>query len=539
MIAPPQSISDWRLSLWRTGPTRLLLVCLYLAPAVGCGSLHRWRDNGFKVGPEYFRPAAPAADQWIDTDDPSLENRAPDEPEWWHVFNDAVLEHLIQSAYQQNLPLREAGLRVLEARSQRQIAAATLLPQSQAAFGSYSRQQISRNTVFGPFLPRAFDEWATGFDLSWELDVWGRIRRSIEVSDAELDASIEDYDDVLVTLIGDVAATYIEVRAFDERLTLARENVEIQTGSLKIAEARFRDGKVSELDADQAESNLADTQSLIPLLQQGRRLAMNRLAILLGIPPAHMASWLGGSGSIPIAPEQIAAGIPAELLRRRPDIRRAERLVAAQSARIGIAEADLFPQFGIGGDIQVQAIDFSDLFTSASTAGTVVPGFRWKILNYGRIRNNIRIEDVRFQQEVVRYENTVLKAQREVEDALAQFLRSKERTARLQTSADAAERAVHIARVQYREGKVDFNQVFVLEASLVARQDKLVESRNDVAVAVVRIYKALGGGWQVRLRVPYCGVAPPLADDLTNVGTPVLPSAGPSEEPVEPSTGEF
>ncbi len=517
----------------RIGLRWLLLAVLPLAPATGCASLHNWWHNGLKVGPQYFRPAAPLADRWIDTDESSVVSREPDDPRWWHVFADPVLERLVLTAYQQNLPLREAGLRVLESRSQRQIAAGNLFPQTQEGFGSFSRRQISRNSVFGPFLPRAYDQWDTGFDLSWELDIWGRIRRSIEASDAELDASIENYDDVLVTLIGDVAATYIEIRSFDERLKLARQNIEIQKGSLAIAEARFRDGKVSELDVDQAKSNLADTQSLIPLLQQGKRLAANRLAILLGMPPNHVESLLSGPGDIPSAPEQVAAGIPAELLRRRPDIRRAERQVAAQSARIGIAEADLYPQFGISGTIQVQAINFSDLFTSASTAGVVTPGFRWKILNYGRIRNNIRVEDARFQQQVASYENTVLNAQREVEDALVQFLRSKERSARLQESANAAARAVNIGRIQYDGGKIDFNQVFVLEASLVARQDKLVQSRTDVAVAVVRLYKALGGGWQMRLEMPDHSLANAAAEELHDGSPEEVPAPLPNVQPLD------
>ena len=251
---------------------------------------------------------------------------------------------------------------------------------------------MSRTTANAfPGLKRSFDDWKTGFDLSWELDVWGRIRRSIEASDAALDAQIESYDDILVTLIGDVAASYIELRSFDERLELAEKNAELQAGSLDIAEKRNREGRVSELDVTQATSNHADTLALIPNLRQGRRLALNRLAILLGMTPFELEPLLRERAALPDAPKQAVVGIPADLLRRRPDIRAAERQVAVQSAQIGIAEAELYPQFGLNGEISLNAEHFDDLFSSPSNAGFVSPGIRWKILNYGRPVRGVRV----------------------------------------------------------------------------------------------------------------------------------------------------
>ena len=438
--------------------------------------------------------------EWTDQGDPRVSSSAEPAWDWWRVFNDPVLENLVWTASQQNLPLQVAGLRIVEAREQRQIAAANLLPQSQTAFGSYTRQEISRNAVFPPpTLPRTFDNWGTGFDLSWELDLWGRIRRAVEAQDAELDASIEDYDHVLVTLIGDVAATYIELAAFDERITLAEQNVEIQEQSLGVAEARFESDRASQLDVDQARSNLASTEALIPLLKQGRRLALNRLAILLGTTPSGVAPLLGESQSIPSAPSEVAVGIPAELLRRRPDIRQAERKVAAQCARIGIATADLYPQFGLNGEIRVQSEDFGQLFSGNSVAGFITPGFRWKILNYGRLTHNIHIQEARFQQQILTYENTVLNAQREVEDALVQFLLSQERAAKLKEAVEAGQRSVDTASIQFGKGKVNYDRVFILQLSLVRLQDEYVRAQADVAVGLVRVYKALGGGWQIRL----------------------------------------
>lgn len=514
-----------------------LALLLLLAPLLtGCGSLQNWWHNGLKVGPNYGRPLVQVADDWIDSPDPSVVVQSEELADWWRVFNDPTLDQLVLAAYQRNLTLRVAGLRVIEARTQRRIAAANLFPQSQAGFGTYSHNRLSQSvaTAF-PFGPRDFSDWQTGFDLSWELDVWGRLRRSIEAADANLDAEIENYDAVMVTLIGDVVTTYIDLRSFDQRITLAERNAEIQAGSLEITKARFANGRVSELDVQQATANLADTRALIPTLKQGRRLALNGLAILLGTTPYELQPILSQPGTIPYVPPEVVVGIPADLLRRRPDVRNAERLVAVQSAQIGIAEADLYPQFAINGEIKVNSEDFDELFTSPSFAGTVAPGFRWKILNYGRLVNNIRIQDLRFQQAVIGYENTVLAAHREVEDAMAQFLQSQEQAEQLNISSNATERSVELVRIQYKEGATDFGRVFVLEASLVAAQDQLIASRASVAIGLARVYKALGGGWQVRQVEPYCGEFDlhtiPSWGAMPEDGSPVM-------EPPVPTIGE-
>lgn len=521
---------------------RFILFLAMLPQLLGCAGLGEWRRNGFKLGPDHKRPVVPVADDWIESEDPSIVHDRCAQSAWWRVFNDPLMEQLILTAYQQNLSLRTAGLRVLEARKQREISAGNLFPQSQQFFGQYARNQISRTqaNIF-PGISRVFDDWQTGFDMSWEIDIWGRLRRSIEAADAVIDAEIENYDDILVTLVGDVAGTYIELRSFDERLRLAEENVTIQQGSLDIAQARFDQGRVAALDVQQATSNLADTRALIPALKQGRRLALNRLAILLGMTPYGLEPMLATAGMIPNAPQQAVVGIPADLLRRRPDIRAAERLIAQQSAQIGIAEADLYPQFGINGEIKLQSRDFSDLFSTASNAGTISPGFRWNILNYGRLVNNIRVQELRYQQTIVEYENVVLAAHREVEDAMVQFLRSKERTAELRRSAEASAKSVELVRIQYKEGATDFGRVFVLEANLVQAQDNLIASQAEIAIALTQVYKALGGGWQLRTEVPYRGthaieyVSPLPADGLPT------PQDGTKEElplPQPPSAEE-
>jgi len=506
-------------------PIRILLVALLLPILGGCGGIRQWHQNGFKLGPNYKRPVVPVANDWIESSDPSIVVHPCVQADWWRVFNDPTLEHLVQTSYQQNLSLRAASLRVLEARTQRRITAGDLFPQSQAAFGQYGRNQLSRTTATAfPGTPRVFDDWQTGLDLSWEIDTWGRLRRAIEAADASIDAEVENYDNILVTLIGDVAVTYIEVRSFDQRIRLAAENVEIQQGSLAITEARFKQGRISELDVQQATSNLADTKALIPSFKQGRRLALNRLAILLGMTPYALEPLLANPGVIPDVPEEAVVGIPANLLRRRPDIRNAERLIVVQSAQIGIAAADLYPQFGINGEIKLNSENFSDLFSSGSAAGAIVPGFRWNILNYGRLKNNVQVQELRYQQAIVNYESVVLAAHREVEDAMVQFLRSKQRAAELLKSATAAAKSVDLVRLQYKEGATDFGRVFVLEANLVQAQDNLVAAQADIAIGLALIYKALGGGWQLRCDVPYQGCYPlqTALSSVDQVGEPII-----------------
>ena len=484
---------------------RCLLVALALLLS-GCAQLSEWKQNGFKVGPNYRRPCAPYAPAWIDGNAAEVSPECRQMINWWTVFGDPTLEQLVLAAYQQNLSVRAAGLRVLQAREQLGIAAMNLFPQAQTFSSQYARNQISTTTanVF-PGVARSFDDLRAGFDLSWELDIWGRIRRSIEASEAALDAEIETYDDVLVTLIGDVAASYIELRSFDERLQLADQNAKIQEGSLKIAQARQREGRVSELDVEQAKTNLADTRALIPSLRQGRRLALNRLAILLGTTPFELEPLLSARGNLPNIPEEVVLGVPADLLRRRPDVRAAERGVAARSAQIGVAEADLYPQFALTGQIGINAESWGDLFSSASAIGTVAPGVRWNVFNYGRLKKNVRVRELQFQESIVNYQNIVLAAHREVEDGLVQFLESKKRLAELRTSAEASAKSVDLVQIQYKEGEVDFGRVFVVESALVQRQDQLIATEAEVAVALIRTYKALGGGWQLRLDTPYEG----------------------------------
>jgi len=503
--------------------------------ASGC-SLPKWASNGFQVGPDYRKPAAAFADNWIDSDDPRVIDQPPDHADWWSALHDPVLNQLVNEAYQQNLTLREAGMRVLQARAQRALIAGNLFPQSQTVDGSYTRKQLS--LVQQPYLlpipglfSRHFDAWSLSGNLSWELDVWGRFRRAIESADAGLDASVEEYDAILVCLIAEVVTAYVDIRTFELRLEYARQNVRIQEGSLELARARAEEGRTGDISVHSSESSLEATKAAIQPLEIGLRQANNRLCTLLGIPTVDLSQSLG-AGEIPTAPAEVAVGIPADLLRRRPDVRAAERQVAAQSAQIGIAVADLYPSIAITGEISVQAEEFSDLFKSLSQGGAIGPSFRWNVLNYGRIRNNVRVQDARFQELIFTYQNTVLSANEEVENALVSFLRTQQQVRSLAASTDATRKALELELLNFKEGETDFTGVFVLQGELLRRQDELASAQGNVVASLVGVYKALGGGWEIR-RANFTPSeilnVEPIVEDLEEPALSPLPS--PDEPP--------
>lgn len=507
-------------------PAIWLLITLM---CTGCGSLSNWARNGFKVGPNHETPPAPVAADWIDAGAEGVTHSGAQDREWWTVFGDTTLNGLIDTAYAQNLDLKTAAFRILEARAQRGIAAGNLFPQSQTAIAAYAHTQISKTLGF----PLPTDIAATGFNASWEIDFWGRYRRMVEAADANLCGSVEDYGNTLVMLLAEVATNYVQLRTFEERLDYARKNVEIQEGSLELADERFKNGAAPEIDVLQARSNLAQTRANLASLEIGARQASNRLCVLLGMPVSDLAAQLRKPPpAIPAAPPQVALGIPADLIRRRPDIRKAEYQVAAQSAQIGIAEADLYPQFTLFGFVGVFANKIEDLFTPGTYTGFIVPVVQWKILNYGRLRNNIRVQDARWQEQVLQYEQTVLNAGREAEDAIVAYLKVQEQARSLEEAVRAAEKTVDLVVLQYKSGAVDFNRVYTTQASLVTQQDQLAAARGSIALNLIQLYRAMGGGWEAMSE----------GDGLPGSGAPIVesPQSSPFPPPIEaaPETEE-
>ncbi len=521
-------------------PTRFKSACRVLAITVlavasGCTGVGRWVEQGFKVGPNYCSPPAPVADNWIDYEDPDVASEPADYRYWWSVFGDPTLDQLIDTATRQNLTLQTAGMRILEARARLAIARGSLFPQIQQAYGDFLRINTSATTA--NVLPVAdFDIWDAGFNASWELDFWGRFRRAIESEDALLNAEIENYDNVLVILQAEVATAYVQFRTLQQRLELANKNVGLQKRTFEIQDTRFRNGALTELPPMLAKENLAATESLIPEIESGIRQTGNALCVLLGVPPRDLTEELG-EGPIPRVPAQILVGIPAELLRRRPDVRRAERLAAAQSAAIGVAESDFYPRIAITGFIGFESKDLAKLFDQRSLAGSIGPGFQWNILNYGRILNNVRANEAKFYQLVLDYQNTVLAASREVEDGIVSFLKEQKRVEALEESVGAAQRAHEVTVVRRDAGEQTELWKIYVEQILTSREDQLAASRGAVAANVVSIYKALGGGWQTRMNasgVP-ADVVPETGEDAGGELAPPPPAEpAPAAVPAPP-----
>ncbi len=455
------------------------------------------------IGPDFEKPELGLDEQWLA--DYRETFKSGDATKWWEVFNDPVLNQLINLAHQQNLDLQTVAIRILEARAQLGIARGSLFPQSQTLETGLAFHKLSeRSPNFDPsFDDPDFVAFDMGFDALWELDVWGRFRRGIESANAKLAVSAAEYDDMLVSLTAEVAVSYVQICAFKQRLQVALENAQIQKDSVRITEVRVREGISTELDMQQARALLHSTLALITRLQTGLRHAKNGLAVLLGRFPGQIDRFLDDQMTIPQASKAIVLDIPVNMLRRRPDVRKAEYNAAAQSALIGVAKADLLPRFTLRGALGLNssssgAIDIFDVFDMKSLAATIGPTVSWPILNYGRLKNNVRVQDARFEQAFMQYRQTVLTAVREVEDAMIAFVNSGRRVEHLQRGVQASGRSVDLALAQYRSGLEDYTRVLDSQQFLVQQQDALISGQGDYVKNIIAVYKALGGGWEIR-----------------------------------------
>ena len=465
----------------------LLVVCS------GCSSLNYWKSNAHKVGPNYCPPNAPVANSFSQQESPLIRNGEVLDPQWWTVFNDPTLNELVDQVYSQNLTLKQASWRIEEARALLAVQTTTLLPQQNLASGSYSRNQ---NNAIG--IPVSSDRWAFGFNSGWELDFWGKFRRGIDASEAQLDASIKDYDFALITLVSDVASLYIQIRSLEERIALAERNIETFKGSLQVAKDRVELQVDSPLDVAQAESNLYLTQALIPRLEFARQQSLKSLAVLMAIPPSEVERLDDSSSGLPEIPMKVMVGIPADLLTRRPDLQSAERNLKAAFEQIGITEAELYPSFSISGNLGYGSSEFRDLFSTSSFNGGIGPSFSWNILNFGRIKQQVRANEARVNQLKFDFQNRVLAAQQEVETSMIEFTTANEEYKYNLANEKSNREAARIVLEQYKAGDVDFGRVFVVQSNMVQAQDTLVANRASIALALINTYRSLGGGWEIR-----------------------------------------
>lgn len=478
------------------------------------------------------------AQKWLEADDPSVRTDRQDYERWWTVYNDPTLNQLIERAYSQNLSLQAAGARVLEARAVLGISIGKFYPQMQkvdvsAGYAQASKTDTSTNP--GSFLNNYWKA-TMGLEIAWELDLWGKYRRSTESASASYLASIATYDDALVTLLGDVATTYIGIRTLQAQIDIAKENVTKQRKALEIARDRYRGGVATELDVYQAQNVLAQTESTIPNLTAQLQQGESALRVLLGMTPQSMDALLAGPRTIPVPPADVAVGIPADLVRRRPDIRAAELQAAAQSAKIGMTKAELFPAFKLSGVFGTSAGGTTEnpadqVFTSHSIFFAFGPSFSWPILNYGQITNKVRVQDARLQALLLDYQNTVLQAQKEVENGLSGFLQGRQQVNLLKASVTAANNALRVAIDQYTLGTRDFTTVLTASQNLYQAQSNLATASGDVSTSLAKMYRSLGGGWQIRGNSEF--VNDKIRAEMrnrTDWGS-VLPPSGPPPQP--------
>jgi NodT family efflux transporter outer membrane factor (OMF) lipoprotein len=456
------------------------------------------------VGPDFEKPEADIPDSWNQPTEAGLETSPHALVEWWKLFDDPVLDGLVETALRNNNTLEIAGLRVLEAQAQLGIATGLKYPQVQAAAGDATYISPPDNSG----VTSNYWQFGLGASASWEIDFWGRFRRGIESADAAFMASIAGYDQARVVMTAAVVDLYTVIRTTEEQLRISNENVKIQQRSYDIARVLYENGADSELDMQQANTLLLSTQASIPGLEIALAQTRNALSTLLNVAPGEVKSLMSQGSGLPAVPDNIAIGIPADMLRRRPDVRQAEYLAMAQNARIGLAKADLYPSFSITGSIGVSSntlgdSDFGDLFSSDALAWSIGPNFVWPFLNYGRIKNNVRVQDARLQQALVNYRETVLQAAREAEDAMAGFIGSNKQHEILVKTVQSAVRSNELSTLRYSEGFSDYERVLNSQQALFQQQQRYITNQGDIVRNVIALYKALGGGWENRDGLPW------------------------------------
>ena len=465
-----------------SGPKSFITV-LFLALITACAP----------VGPNYIPPETEAPKQWNAPLRGGLMEQVKNHTAlstWWKTLDDPILTDLIQKAISGNLDLKDARSRVRAARARRGISEARLFPVVDVS-ATATKNRLSEERYGGD----DYSLYSAGFDASWEVDVFGGTRRSIEAATANLEAQQEAMRDVMVSLLSEVALNYLDVRTFQLGIEVANQNLNAQERSYRLALSRFEAGLTNELSVQQASYNMESTRSKIPILRTGLVKAVNRLSILLGLQPGALHGELKQPAHIPVPPLEVAVGVPAEALRRRPDIRRAERLLAAQTAQVGVATADLYPRFTLLGSIGLETLSLGNVFSASGLAYLIGPSITWPVFNAGAIRSNIQVQTELQEQALIQYESTILTALEDVENAMVAYAEEQNRMKALKASASAAERAVLLSESQYQAGLTDFTNVLDAQRSLLSFQEQLAKSKGNVTSNLVRLYKALGGGW--------------------------------------------
>jgi len=473
---------------------------------------------GCTVGPDYKKPNTTLPTQFSEissatrpatqsTTQPVSDAAQPiDLNQWWKTFNDPALNRLIDRAVNNNLDLKVATARVYEARAQRGVQIAGLFPTA-SANGTYTRMRTSGSTLNGQQesesgFPLTIDDYNAGFDASWEIDVFGQQRRNIQAATADVHTAMEDRRDVLVSLLAEVALNYIELRGEQHTLEITNNNLASQRQTLNLLRSQFDAGAIPYLNVAQQEAEVATTQANLPTLEAQIRQNIHHLGTLLGVEPGALSYELTPPAPVPLGPGVIPPGLPGELLLRRPDVRRAEYQLAAATARIGVATADLYPKFAINGSAGLESDLMHRWFDWNSRYFTLGPSVQWEILDFGRIRSNIKASDARAQEAFFTYKKTVLQSLEDVDTTLVNYNREQVRWQALNQAVVSNQKAFSLADELYRKGATSYLQVLDVQRNLFAAQDALTRSQQQVSLNLVALYKALGGGWDVTPAAP-------------------------------------
>jgi len=458
---------------------------------------------GCAVGPNYRRPQVPVPQQWTVAPARGTSTKPPQTDEWWASFQDPELNSLIAQAVDRNLDLKVAAERVQEARAARGFVKSSFYPSVQGTVSTSrfrERAFVGTGSVTAPSVssvPVEANSFQGGFDASWELDVFGRIRRASQGATADVAAAEENRHGVLVILLGDVGRVYAQLRGFQRRLEIANKNIQTQQDTLDLTTARAKAGLATELDVSRATAQLESTKAVVPTLLSGIDVSIHRLSVLLGEEPGALRGELEKTSPIPSAGPGVQVGLPSDLLKRRPDIRRAEAQLAAATARIGEAKADLFPHFVLTGTAGRQATQLHDLTLGVSNFFSAGPGISLPLFTGGRIRSNIAVQSSRQRSALISYQSAILNALEEVQNALVNYSQEQERRDRLNQAVQQSQLAVDLATEQYRAGLVDFLSVLEAQRELYANEDQFVQSQASVTTNLIALYRALGGGWSV------------------------------------------
>jgi NodT family efflux transporter outer membrane factor (OMF) lipoprotein len=458
------------------------------------------------VGPDYKEPKTNVAKHWAKKDS-SIKEKPFKQDKWWDVFDDPNLTQLIYHGYHNNLTLHMTGVRILQARSQLAKSVGGLYPQLQTMNGNYLAYRIG-GSYLQNVLPNSFDAALLGFSANWEADFWGKFRRSVRSRDANFLSSVAAYDNALVTLTSDIANHYVGIRGSESLIQITKQNINLQAKSLALTTSRYTAGAVSLRDVEEAKTQLAETKAVLPGLVSQLQIQKDALAVLLGMVPNDVDGLLQKQYGIPKAPDTVEVGIPREMLLRRPDISQARLDAIAQSESTGATKAELFPAFSLSGSFYfagntITGSRLAEMFDWSNRNSVAGPGLSWPILNYGQITNMVRTQDALFQEKLLNYMNVILIAQKEVQDNMTLYIETKKAVKHYEEAVRAATKATKLTLIQYKEGETGYTSVLYAQQQQLYTQSSLVNAKADVPKALVGLYRALGGGWQIRSNNDY------------------------------------